>query len=173
MRDRALLIGFSMPVVALIAVLQWDRLLPDRRDLEVLRPLPLRRRTLVEAKAAAVIGFLGLFVWAVNLFTVVVFPMVSAPAGGSVLRYGIARVVSAAGGAFVAFTAIALSRAAAIRGVQAALFQLLIQAHVPSAPFCARDGGSRGGDGQADDRSSRGADARVRGELSTAGTRAQ
>jgi hypothetical protein len=132
LHDRGLLLGFSMLALAFIAVLQWDRLLLDRRDLKVLGPLPLARRTLAGAKAAAALQFLALFAAAINLFPMLVFPLVSAAPGAGVsdvARSAAAHVTAMAGAAaFVGFTAMACSRAAAVRGVQAAVFVLLVQA---------------------------------------------
>ncbi len=43
-----------MLVVGLFAVLSWDSMFPDRRDVLVLSPLPVRARTMFLAKVAAV-----------------------------------------------------------------------------------------------------------------------
>lgn len=47
------LIGATMLVVGLFAVLSWDSTFPDRRDVLVLAPLPVRGRTMFLAKVAA------------------------------------------------------------------------------------------------------------------------
>src|SRR5437773_5888806 len=54
------LIATTMLVVGLFAVLSWDSTFPDRRDVLVLAPLPVRARTLFLAKVAAVAASLGL-----------------------------------------------------------------------------------------------------------------
>jgi hypothetical protein len=46
-----LLIATTMLAVGLFAVLSWDSLFPDRRDVLVLSPLPVRARTIFLAKA--------------------------------------------------------------------------------------------------------------------------
>ena len=51
-----------MLVVGLFAVLSWDSTFPDRRDVLVLAPLPVRARTMFLAKVAAVAMALGLTV---------------------------------------------------------------------------------------------------------------
>jgi hypothetical protein len=51
-----------MLVVGLFAVLSWDSTFPDRRDVLVLAPLPVRARTLFLAKVAAAATALGLTV---------------------------------------------------------------------------------------------------------------
>jgi len=54
------LIATTMLVVGLFAVLSWDATFPDRRDVLVLAPLPVRARTMFMAKVAAVGTSLGL-----------------------------------------------------------------------------------------------------------------
>jgi CubicO group peptidase (beta-lactamase class C family) len=54
------LIASTMLVVGLFAVLSWDTTFPDRRDVLVLAPLPVRARTMFLAKIAAVASSLGL-----------------------------------------------------------------------------------------------------------------
>jgi beta-lactamase family protein len=54
------LIATTMLVVGLFAVLSWDATFPDRRDVLVLAPLPVRARTMFIAKVAAVGTSLGL-----------------------------------------------------------------------------------------------------------------
>src|SRR5215831_4788506 len=56
------LIATTMLVVGLFAVLSWDSTFPDRRDVLVLAPLPVRARTMFLAKVAAVATALGLSV---------------------------------------------------------------------------------------------------------------
>jgi CubicO group peptidase (beta-lactamase class C family) len=55
-----ILIATTMLVVGLFAVLSWDATFPDRRDVLVLAPLPVRARTMFLAKVAAVGTSLGL-----------------------------------------------------------------------------------------------------------------
>ncbi|MGC4048496.1 MAG: serine hydrolase domain-containing protein [Paludibaculum sp.] len=56
------LIATTMLAVGLFAVLSWDSTFPDRRDVLVLAPLPVRPRTLFLAKVAAAGTALGLTV---------------------------------------------------------------------------------------------------------------
>ena len=53
------MIATTMLVVGLFAVLSWESTFPDRRDVLVLSPLPVRARTLFLAKVAAVGSALG------------------------------------------------------------------------------------------------------------------
>ena len=54
------LIATTMLVVGLFAVLSWESTFPDRRDVLVLGPLPVRAGTMFLAKVAAVASALGL-----------------------------------------------------------------------------------------------------------------
>ena len=56
------MIATTMLVVGLFAILSWDSTFPDRRDVMVLAPLPIRTRTIFFAKVAAVATALGLAV---------------------------------------------------------------------------------------------------------------
>ncbi|MBV8732818.1 MAG: beta-lactamase family protein, partial [Acidobacteriia bacterium] len=53
-------IATTMLVIGLFAVLSWDATFPDKRDVMVLAPLPIRPRTMFLAKVAAVGSSLGL-----------------------------------------------------------------------------------------------------------------
>jgi hypothetical protein len=75
------LIATTMAVVGLFAVLSWDATFPDRRDVLALAPLPVRARTLFQAKAAALGTALGLTVFAVNAFTGLSYPTVLGTGG--------------------------------------------------------------------------------------------
>ncbi len=60
------LISTTMLIVGLFAVLSWDSTFPDRRDVLVLSPLPIRTRALFLAKVAAVGSGLGLAIGVFN-----------------------------------------------------------------------------------------------------------
>lgn len=55
-----------MLVVGLFAVISWDSIFPDRRDVMVLAPLPLRSHTILFAKISAAGAILGLAILALN-----------------------------------------------------------------------------------------------------------
>ena len=61
------LIALTMVTVGLFAVLSWDSAFPDRRDVLVLAPLPVRARTLFLAKIAALATALSVTVLALNV----------------------------------------------------------------------------------------------------------
>ncbi len=75
--DQYFFVLYSFVAMAGVAIFQWDTLFPDRLDFLVLAPLPLRSRQLLLAKAAALGGFLALFLVAANLFGVMMLPAVS------------------------------------------------------------------------------------------------
>jgi hypothetical protein len=63
---RCLFLWLSMVVVAFVVVLEWDVLFLDRRDYQVLLPLPLPLWKVFLAKMTAFMLFLGLFLAAIN-----------------------------------------------------------------------------------------------------------
>jgi len=72
------LIATTMLVVGLFAVLSWDATFPDRRDVLVLAPLPVRARTMFLAKVAAVGTALGLTIGLLHCLMGLCWPMVFA-----------------------------------------------------------------------------------------------
>jgi hypothetical protein len=70
------LISTTMMVVGLFTIVCWDSTFPDRRDVLVLAPLPIRARTMFFAKVAALGTALGLAVLAINVCTGIAHPVV-------------------------------------------------------------------------------------------------
>jgi hypothetical protein len=60
------LISTTMLVVGLITVISWDATFPDRRDVQVLAPLPVMPRIILAAKVTASTAVLGLAVLSLN-----------------------------------------------------------------------------------------------------------
>jgi len=56
------LIATTMLAVGLFAIVSWDSTFPDRRDVMILAPLPVRARTMFGAKVSAVAASLGLII---------------------------------------------------------------------------------------------------------------
>ena len=73
---RCLFISVSMAISAFIVVFEWDAVFFDRRDYQVLLPLPLPLWKLFLAKMTAFILFLGLFLAAVNGFATLFWPFI-------------------------------------------------------------------------------------------------
>ena len=69
------LIATTMLVVGLFALLSWESTSPDRRDVLVLGPLPVRERTMFLAKVTAVAGALGLTLAALHVAAGIAWPL--------------------------------------------------------------------------------------------------
>ena len=74
LRVQFLYATWSMIVMALIAVSEWDALALDSRDTSILGPLPLTRGVIVRAKVTALIMFSAGFVVALNLAPGIIHP---------------------------------------------------------------------------------------------------
>ena len=66
---RCVFISFSMIVMGFLVVFEWDALFPDRRDYQILTPLPIGLFRLFLTKGAAFAVFLGLFLLDINFFS--------------------------------------------------------------------------------------------------------
>jgi len=73
--EEHFLIATTLLAVGLFAVIGWDSIFPDRREVMVVGPLPVRARTFLLAKAAAVAGALGLAVGVLNALTGLAVPL--------------------------------------------------------------------------------------------------
>ncbi len=60
--DKTLYMGFGMVVTGAVSAVVWNALLVDRRDVLVLGVQPLRARTIVAAKLAALATYIGLLI---------------------------------------------------------------------------------------------------------------
>ncbi|MDR3724150.1 MAG: hypothetical protein P4K83_06645 [Terracidiphilus sp.] len=63
------LVATQMLMVGLFTVISWDAIFPDRRDILILSPLPIRPHTILFAKVCASLAILGMAMLALN-FTV-------------------------------------------------------------------------------------------------------
>lgn len=61
-------------VMGVVALFEWEMLFPDRLDFLVLTPLALKQREMLGAKAKALGIFLGMFLVAVNVFGIAIYP---------------------------------------------------------------------------------------------------
>ena len=104
--DYYFFVVYSMIVMGLVMVFEWDALFPDRKDYLILTPLPLGGNAIFAGKVVALVAFLGLFVIDSNFFCTLLGPLVSDSDGwarpllGQVLAAHAIAVVS--GGVFVA-----------------------------------------------------------------------
>lgn len=109
--EKEFFICFSMTVMGLVTVIEWEMLFPDRRDYANLTPLPVRMATLFAAKIGALLGFLAIFSTAINAFSPVMFPAVviqkgSLAALAAFARCHVAAIVTA--NTFVFFSCVAV-----------------------------------------------------------------
>jgi hypothetical protein len=89
-----LLIETTMVVVGLFSVLCWDSIFPDKRDVLVIAPLPVRASMIFRAKLAALIAALTLSVISLNIFSGLIWPFLfSSTNGGGYI--GMARSLAA------------------------------------------------------------------------------
>jgi hypothetical protein len=132
------LIETTMTIAGLITVLSWDSAFPDRRDVLVLGPLPVRPGTFFLAKIAALFAAPAIAMASFNLFTGLSWPLVFAVGLGS--DFSLLRTLPVywfsvfGGGAFFVFTVLA------IQGLAANLFPrqlfLRLSAILQAAALC-------------------------------------
>jgi hypothetical protein len=103
---RCLFICFSTIVMGFIMVFEWDALFLDRRDYQILSPLPLPLWKLFLAKVVALGLFLGLFLADINILSTLFWSSIEK---GSVAAVDGAHLLAvAAAGLFAALAAAAL-----------------------------------------------------------------
>src|SRR5262245_43676161 len=73
--DHFFYIAASMLAMGLVAVLSWDALALDARDIAILGPLPIPFREIVRAKLMAVTLFAGGMTFLLNAIPIVLYPM--------------------------------------------------------------------------------------------------
>ena len=104
---RYLFLSLSMILMAIVVVIKWDALFPDKTDFLVLTPLPVRLPVLVLAKGTALLALLAIFLADANFFSTLLWPAVDASPGA--LSLWAAHVtVTAAAGLFAALAVLAL-----------------------------------------------------------------
>ncbi len=105
--DRYFFVLLSFVVMGAVSIFEWEMLFPDRLDFLILSPLSLKPRQMLAAKAAALIGFLAIFLVSCNCFAAVILPAVSK---GSFYRHLYAHAVAVLlAGVFAALFFLALS----------------------------------------------------------------
>lgn len=70
------LISYMMLVIGLFTVVSWDNTFPDRRDVMVLSPLPVRPLTILLAKLSASGAIIGVSILALNIGSGFAWPLV-------------------------------------------------------------------------------------------------
>ena len=79
------LIAITMALGGLFGVMSWESIFPERKDIVILGPLPVRRSTLFLAKLSAMATALGLAILALNCFTGLGWALQFEPAHGGIL----------------------------------------------------------------------------------------
>lgn len=64
---RCFFVVYSFVAMGGVSVFEWEMLFPDKLDFLVLTPLPIRPMQMLAAKAAALAGFLSMFLLATNI----------------------------------------------------------------------------------------------------------
>jgi hypothetical protein len=110
---KLVFIFFSMLVMGVLSILEWDALMLDHRDRAILMPLPLRPRTIFAAKFAALSVFLVMFSVDVNAGSILLLPPLETQgrmAGlVNLVRFGVAHAAGTIGAsAFTFLTFVAL-----------------------------------------------------------------
>ncbi|MDQ1472072.1 MAG: hypothetical protein QOJ99_3552, partial [Bryobacterales bacterium] len=108
--------AFSFAVVGFATFFQWDKLFPDRRDFLILGSFPLRLRTVLAAKVAALCLFLLILIAAINFFPNLLAPLLSV-AIPEVRRAGYLRLAGSQIGATAGASLFAFFAVAAFQGV--------------------------------------------------------
>lgn len=71
--EKTFYLGFSMIAAGLLTAIAWSSLLPDRRDTLILGALPVRPRTVVTAKIAALAGYIAIVAVSMHVMAGVFF----------------------------------------------------------------------------------------------------
>ncbi len=114
--DKCLFVLLAMVAMGALAALQWDTLRPDRRDYQILVPLPVSLTTLLVAKASALGLTFAVFAAAAMSAAPVLFPAVMY-ATADVGALGVARAMAAHAFAVLSAAAFAFFGMLALNGV--------------------------------------------------------
>ena len=105
-------------IIGLCTVITWDATFPDRRDLAVLGPLPIRPRTILLAKLSATCGLLGIAILSLNFASSCSWSLIF---GGPAGYLGMARFFFAFWFTIVAASAFLYGSVLTIQGLSALL----------------------------------------------------
>lgn len=104
--DRAILFTLSMLSIGFVGLLIWDGIYPDRRDVRILGPLPVRTRTFVAARLLAVGHVYLLFATAICVPQAVFFGLLAGSYGdpAGLIRGVAAHLLTAAAACTLVFS---------------------------------------------------------------------
>lgn len=75
--DQYFFVLFSFVVMGMVAIFEWEMLFPDRMDFLILSPMSIKPRQMLGAKAAALGGFIGLFLVGCNVCGLLIMPAIT------------------------------------------------------------------------------------------------
>ena len=75
--DHYFFVLFAFVVMGAVAIFEWEMLFPDRLDFLVLTPLSVKPLQMLAAKAAALIGFLTIFLVGGNILGTIILPAIT------------------------------------------------------------------------------------------------
>jgi hypothetical protein len=75
--DQYFFVLFSFVVMGIVAIFEWEMLFPDRLDFLILSPMSVRPAQMLGAKAAALGGFVALFLVGCNLCGTFIMPAIT------------------------------------------------------------------------------------------------
>ena len=128
--DQEFFIATTMAVVGLFTVLCWDTIFPQKRDVLVLSPLPVRQRVMLAAKMAAVSSALGVSIVATNVFLGLSYPLLVIPPDSGPL--GFLRSIAAFWITMVCAGAFMFCTLLALQGVASQLLSYRLYSRVSS-----------------------------------------
>ena len=92
--DHYFYVVYSMVVMGLVTIFEWDLLFPDLLDVFVLSPLPTRTRKMLGARVAAIFILLGAALFDSNFLPPLVLPAATDPP--HLLRFWVAHILAVA-----------------------------------------------------------------------------
>ena len=101
--------AYTFAVIGFTAFFEWDMLFPNRRDFLILASFPIRLRDVFAAQFLALAKFLGLLIFAVNVFPVLFSMLMSLAARnrGRALQMVLAEIAATIGVSAFAFIGVA------------------------------------------------------------------
>jgi hypothetical protein len=117
--------SYTFAVIGFTTFFEWDMLFPNRRDFLILAPFPIRLQDLFAAQLTALAKFLGLLIFAINIFPVLFTALMSLSAQyrGSGLRFVAAEIAATVGVSAFAFLGVAALQGVLINFTSPTLFR--------------------------------------------------
>ena len=125
--EKTFYVGFAMVASGVLTAIAWSSLLPDRRDTLILGTFPVRPRTIVSAKLAALVGYIALVAAGMHAAGSVVWGMVLGDAVSPLfsLRGMVAHFVASSAASMSVCLGVAAVQGLALASVGPRLFRRL------------------------------------------------